>query len=58
VHRRAKHTHAHSNHLKMLLLAGPRLKRRFLKFLELSGVGRVITDGADEDGARAVRTDE
>jgi len=40
------------------LLANPRWERRFPKFLELSGVGRVATDGTDEDGARAVQTDE
>jgi hypothetical protein len=26
-----------------------------IKFLELSGVGRVMADGTDEDGARATR---
>jgi len=41
-----------------VLLANPRWERRFLKFLELSRVGRVITDGTDEDGARAARMDE
>jgi hypothetical protein len=40
------------------LLANPRWERRFVKFLELSGVGRVIADGTDEDGARAARMDE
>jgi hypothetical protein len=29
-----------------------------LKFLELSGVGRVMADGTDEDGAYAARMDE
>jgi hypothetical protein len=29
-----------------------------VKFLELSGVGRVIADGTDEDGAHAARMDE
>jgi hypothetical protein len=38
-----------------VLLANPRWKRRFVKFLELSGVGRVM---ADEDGAHAARMDE
>jgi hypothetical protein len=28
------------------------------KFLELSGVGRVMADGTDEDGAYAARMDE
>jgi hypothetical protein len=41
-----------------VLLANPRWERRFVKFLELSGVGRVVADGTDEDGARAVRMDE
>jgi len=27
-------------------------------FLELSGVGRTMADGTDEDGARAARMDE
>jgi hypothetical protein len=36
-----------------VLLANPRWERRFVKFLELSGVGRVIAaDGTDEDAAR------
>jgi hypothetical protein len=29
-----------------------------VKFLELSGVGRVMADGTDEDGAHAARMDE
>jgi hypothetical protein len=41
-----------------VLLANPRWERRFAKFLELSGVGRVIADGTDEDGAHAARMDE
>jgi len=41
-----------------VLLAGPGWERRFLKFLELLEVGRVIADGTDEDGARAARIDE
>jgi len=32
-------------------------ERRLLKFLELSGVGRVVEDGTDEDQARAERMD-
>jgi hypothetical protein len=32
-----------------VLLASPRCERRFLRFLELSGVGRVMANGADED---------
>jgi len=39
------------------LLSNPRLERRLVKFLELSGVGRVMADGVDEDEARAERTD-
>jgi len=35
-----------------VLLANPGWEKRFLRFLELSGVGRVIADGTDEDGAR------
>jgi hypothetical protein len=38
-----------------VLLANPRWERRFVKFLELSGVGRVMADG---DEARATRMDE
>jgi hypothetical protein len=41
-----------------VLLANPRWERRFVKFLELSGVGRVIADGTDEDGARGAKMDE
>jgi len=40
------------------LLANPRWERRFVRFLELSGVGRTMADGMDEDGARAARMDE
>jgi len=32
-------------------------ERRLLRFLELSGVGRVVEDGTDEDQARAERMD-
>jgi hypothetical protein len=35
-----------------VLLANPRWERRFVKFLELSGVGRVMADGTDEDAAK------
>jgi hypothetical protein len=41
-----------------VLLANPRRERRLVKFLELSGVGRVMADGTDEDGAHAARMDE
>jgi hypothetical protein len=40
------------------VLANPRWERRFVKFLELSGVRRTMDDGIDEDGARAARMDE
>jgi hypothetical protein len=32
------------------IIANPRWERRFLKFLELSGVGRVMADGTNEGG--------
>ena len=43
-----------------VLLANPRWERRFLRFLELLGVGtrRVGADGSDEGSARAVAMDE
>jgi len=41
-----------------VLLASPRWERRFLKFMELSGVGRVMADGTDEDGAYTAKMDE
>jgi hypothetical protein len=41
-----------------VLLANSRWERRLVKFLELSGVGRVMADGTDEDGAYAARMDE
>jgi hypothetical protein len=41
-----------------VLLANPRWERRFVKFLELSGIGRVMADGTDEDGTHAARMDE
>jgi len=37
------------------VLSSPRWERRLLKFLELSGVGRVVEDGADEEVRRATR---
>jgi hypothetical protein len=39
-----------------VLLSNPRWEKR-LKFLELSGVGRVMEDGVDEEEARAGRPD-
>jgi len=41
-----------------VLLANPRWERRFARFLELSGVGRTMADGADEDGTHAARMSE
>jgi hypothetical protein len=40
-----------------VLLANPRWERRFVRFLELSGVGRTVADGTDEDSAYAARLD-
>jgi len=40
-----------------VLLVNPRWKRRLLKSLELSGVGRMMDDGVDGDAARAERLD-
>jgi len=36
----------------------PRWERRLLRFLELSGVGRVMDGGVDEEEARVARMDE
>jgi len=41
-----------------VLLANPKWGRRFVRFLELPGMGRTVGDGTDEDGARAARMDE
>jgi len=41
-----------------VLLSNPRWERRLLRFLELSGVGRVVEDGTDEDQVRAERMDQ
>jgi hypothetical protein len=41
-----------------VLLANPRWERRFVRFLELSGVGRTMKDGTDEESAYAARMDE
>jgi hypothetical protein len=40
-----------------VLLSNPRWEKRLLRFLELSGVGRVMDDGVDEEGAGAGRLD-
>jgi hypothetical protein len=37
------------------LLADPRWEKRFVRFLELSGVGRTVADGTDEESAYAAR---
>ena len=34
------------------------MERRFVRFLELSGVGRTVADGTDEESAHAARMDE
>jgi hypothetical protein len=39
------------------LLADPRWERRFVHFLELSGVGRTLADGVDEESAYASKMD-
>jgi len=41
-----------------VLLANPRWGRRFLKFLEPSGVGRMMANGTGEDEAWAAAMDE
>jgi hypothetical protein len=40
-----------------VLLSNPRREKRLLKFLELSGVRRVMDDGLDEEETRAGRLD-
>jgi len=40
-----------------VLLSNPRWERSLLRFLELSGVGRVVDDGTDEEETRAARLD-
>jgi len=39
------------------LLTDPRWEKRFVRFLELSGVGRTVPDGTDEESAYAARLD-
>jgi hypothetical protein len=39
------------------LLADPRWEKRFVHFLELSGVGRTLANGVDEESAYATRMD-
>jgi hypothetical protein len=40
-----------------MLLASPKWESRLLHFLKLSGVGRVMENGADEEERRAARMD-
>jgi hypothetical protein len=40
-----------------ILLASPQWERRLLRFLELSGVGRMMDNGEDEEEAWAARMD-
>jgi len=40
-----------------VLLSNSRWEHRLIKFLELSGVGRVVEDGRDEDQAWAEKMD-
>jgi len=40
-----------------VLLANPWWEKRLLRFLELSGVGRVVADGVDEETAHAEKMD-
>jgi hypothetical protein len=41
-----------------ILLSSPRWESRLLRFLELSGVGRYVEEGVDEDQAHAEKMDE
>jgi len=36
----------------------PRWEKRLLRFLELSGVGKVVADGTEENDARATCMDD
>jgi len=40
-----------------VLLNNPRWEKRLLRFLEMSGMGRVVEDGSDKDQVRAKRMD-
>jgi len=40
-----------------VLLSSPRWERQLLKFLELSGVDRIVEDGANEEERRTIRPD-
>jgi hypothetical protein len=39
------------------LVADPRWEKRLVRFLELSGVGRTLAEGTDEESAYAARMD-
>ena len=39
------------------LVADPRWEKRFVRFLELSGVGSTLANGTDEESAYAARLD-
>jgi hypothetical protein len=41
-----------------VLLASPRWEKRLLRYLELSGAGRIVANGEDEEEAWARRMDE
>jgi hypothetical protein len=41
-----------------VLLSNPRQESRLLRLLELSGVGRVVEGGVEEDEAHAARMDD
>jgi hypothetical protein len=41
-----------------VLLANPRWEKRLLRFLELSGAGRIVANGEDEEEGWARRMDE
>jgi hypothetical protein len=40
------------------LLSNPRWERRLIRFLELSGVGRLVEGGKDEEEAHAEKMDQ
>ena len=41
-----------------VLLANPRWEGRFVRFLELPGMGRTMADGTDEDSVHTTKIDE
>jgi len=40
------------------LLSNPRWEKKLLKLLELSGVGRIMADGTEEEEVRGARKDD